>query len=223
MPLLVEGYNKDGQRNKVQLVLSLITSGRVPLWYRPWDGNQTDNPVYLADMTALRETLLATSNAILIGDRKLCNAETMVTFCRQKQLFIGAHPWTETAKAVWQDTWQALQAGRLTWSESDYVSRNNARKPPEKRPRYQVCEVVHELRDEKHGSVYPLRWVFIRSSDKAQQIANNGPKPYKRAKRRCGALPVCWASMTIPAARPSKRGSRRRCEGPRGSDISPTC
>lgn len=169
VPMVVEGYNKDGQRNKAQLVLSLITSGRVPLWYRPWDGNQTDGPVYLADMTALRETLLSTSNTVLIGDRKLCNAETMVTFCRQKQLFIGAHPWTDTAQAVWLETWQELQAGRLTWSEVEYVSRNNARKPAERRPRYQVCEVVRELKDAKHGIVYPLRWVFTRSSDKAQR------------------------------------------------------
>lgn len=169
IPMLVEGYNKDGQRNKAQLVLSLITSGRVPLWYRPWDGNQTDDRVYLADMTALREALLATSNTVLIGDRKLCSEETMVTFCRQQQLFIGAHPWTDTAKAVWLATWQELQAGRLTWSDADYVSRNNARKPPEKRPRYQVCEVVHELKDEEDGIAYPLRWVFTRSSDKAQR------------------------------------------------------
>lgn len=176
VPLLVEGYNKDGQRNKVQLVLSLITSGRVPLWYRPWDGNQADDPVYLADMTALRETLLASSNTILIGDRKLCNEGTIVTFCRQRQLFIGAHPWTDTAKSVWLDTWQALQAGQLTWSDADYVSRNNARKPPEQRSRYQVCEVVHELKDEKHGVVYPLRWVFSRSSDKAQRDSQQRAK-----------------------------------------------
>jgi transposase len=31
IPMLVEGYNKDGQRNKAQLILSLITSGRVGL------------------------------------------------------------------------------------------------------------------------------------------------------------------------------------------------
>lgn len=176
VPMLVEGYNKDGRRNKVQLVLSLITGGRVPLWYRPWDGNQADAPVYLADMTALRETLLATGNTILIGDRKLCNEETMVTFCRQRQLFIGAHPWTDTAKAVWLDTWQELQAGRLTWSAVDYVSRNNVRKPAEKRPRYEVCEVVHELKDARHGIVYPLRWVFIRSSDKAQRDSQQRAK-----------------------------------------------
>jgi transposase len=111
VPLLVEGYNKDGQRNKVQFVLSLITSGRTPLCYRPWDGNQTDDLVYLADMADLRASLLTPDNAILIGDRKLCNAETLVAFCRQKQLFIAAHPWTNTAEAVWLDTWQRLQAG----------------------------------------------------------------------------------------------------------------
>jgi transposase len=191
VPMWVEGYNKDGQRHKVQWVLSLITSGRVPLWYRPWDGNQTDDPVYLADMTALRETLLATRNTILIGDRKLCNAETMATFCRQKQLFIGAHPWTDTVQAVWLDTWQELQAGRLTWSDADYVSRNNARKPAEKRPRYQVCEVVHELKDEEHGIVYPLRWVFTRSSDKAQRDSQQRAKAMQageEALRRIASL-----------------------------------
>jgi transposase len=176
VPLLVEGYNKDGQRNKVQFVLSLVTSGRTPLWYRPWDGNQTDDPVYLADMTDLRASLVTPDNAILIGDRKLCNEETLVAFCHQKQLFIAAHPWTDTAKAVWLDAWQQLQAGLLTWSDADYVSRNNARKPPEKRPRYQVCEVARELKDKKRGIVYPVRWVFARSSDKGRQDSQQRAK-----------------------------------------------
>lgn len=176
VPLLVEGYNKDGQRHKVQFVLSLVTSGRTPLWYRPWDGNQTDDAVYLADMTDLRASLLMPDNAILVGDRKLCNTETVVAFCRQKQLFIATHPWTDTAKAVWLDTWQQLQAGQLTWGEADYVSRNHARQPPEKRPRYQVCEVARALQDEKDGLVYTLRWVFSRSSDKARQDSQQRAK-----------------------------------------------
>jgi hypothetical protein len=50
VPLMVEGYNKDGQRHKVQFVLSLITAGRTPVWYRPWEGNQTDEAVYVADL-----------------------------------------------------------------------------------------------------------------------------------------------------------------------------
>ncbi len=41
-PLVVQGYHKEGQPQKVQFVLSLITRKRVPLWYQPWDGNQRD-------------------------------------------------------------------------------------------------------------------------------------------------------------------------------------
>ncbi len=176
IPLLVEGYNKDGQRHKVQFVLSMITSKRLPLWYRPWDGNQTDEAVYVADLNALRQAVLLPENAVLIGDRKLCTEDTMLTFCRQKQLFLAPHPWTDTAKAVWWQTWQQLQAGQLHWEAVDYVSRNNARKAPEKRPQYKVCEVAHLLKDAENPPGYSLRWIFVWSSDKAEQDARQRRK-----------------------------------------------
>src|SRR5919199_31250 len=134
IPRLVEGYNKDGQRQKAQLVLSLITTGRIPLWFRPWDGNQSDDAVYLADLTELRKTLLAPANAVLIGDRKLCNTTTLLTFSRQRQQFVAAHPWTLTAQATWRTTWRQLQAGTPAWTPVESVSRNNARKAVEQRP-----------------------------------------------------------------------------------------
>jgi transposase len=173
---LLEGYNKDGQRNKVQFVLSLITSGRVPLWFRPWDGNQSDDAVYLADMTELRKTLLVPATAVLIGDRKLCNRDTLLTFSRQRQYFLAAHPWTVTAQATWRTTWRALQEGRLHWTEVDYVSHNNRRKAPPERPQYQVCEVEHELTDPETSQVHRLRWVFSWSSAKAHQVAQQRAK-----------------------------------------------
>lgn len=172
LPRVVQGYNKDGKPKKVQVVLSLLTggvSGRVPVWYRPWDGNQTDEPVYVADLTALRGTLLAPDNAVLMGDRKLCTAATLLTFCRNHQQFLAPHPWTDTAQAVWQDTWAALEAGELTWQSVDYVSRNNARKPADRRPTHRVCEVPHDLVDPATGEVFRLRWLFTWSSAKAAQ------------------------------------------------------
>jgi len=171
VPLLVEGYNKDGQRHKVQWVLSLITTDRVPLWYRPWDGNQGDEGVYVADMTALRQAVLTAGQAVLIGDRKLCTFENQLTFCQHRQPFLAAHPWTDTAKAVWLETEEKLRTGVLHWTPVDYVSRNHARKPPEERPRYHVCEVERELVDPKTQQVYALRWIFCHSSDKAERDA----------------------------------------------------
>lgn len=170
-PLLVEGYNKDGQRHKVQMVLSVMTSRRVPVWYRPWDGNQTDEAVYLADLKGLRQAVLLPDNALLIGDRKLCTEATMRSCCRQKQWFLAPHPWTETAKAVWEQTWSQLQAGQLSWTPVAYVSRNNARKPVEHQPQYQVCEVTYTLPDPQQPLGHRLRWVFVCSSDKAQRDA----------------------------------------------------
>jgi transposase len=171
VPLLVKGYNKDGQRKKVQFVLSLVTSGRVPIWYRPWDGNQTDDGVYVADMSALRKAVLAPDNAVLIGDRKLCNEATLLEFCRLGQQFLGAHAWTDRAKAVWEQTWSALQKGERSWTEVAYASRNDAHKPLAQRPQYRVCEVGHALRDKERDCVYLLRWVFSWSSRKAEQDA----------------------------------------------------
>jgi len=175
-PLLVEGYNKDGQRQKVQFVLSLVTNQRLPIWYRAWDGNQSDDGVYLADMRALRQAGWVPHNVVLIGDRKLCNQETMLGFCRDQQSFLAAHPWTDTAKAAWAETRQRLQQGELIWTAVAYTARNEMSKPPEKRTHYQVCEVVHELCDDEQGMVYPLRWVFSWSSSKAALDARQRSK-----------------------------------------------
>jgi len=174
IPRLVNGYNKDGKPRKVQMVLSLLTggaTGRVPLWYRPWNGNQTDEPVYVADMAALRATLLAPANAVLLGDRKLCTEATLRTFSRQGQQFLAPHPWTDTAKAVWQTTWADLEAGRLTWTMVEYASEHRRQQPADARPVHRVCEVAHELLDPEAGTSYRLRWLFTWSSTKATQDA----------------------------------------------------
>lgn len=193
VPMLVEGYNKDGQRNKVQFVLSLMASDRVPLWYRPWDGNQTDEAVYVADLHALGQAVLVPENVLLIGDRKLCNQTTMLTFCRQQQRFLAPHPWTETAKAVWRRTWHRLQSDELQWTPVAYVSRNNARKPAPQRPQYRACEVAYTLNDAQNPAGHCLRWVFVWSSDKAQRDARQreqalqaGQAALQRIKRLLG-------------------------------------
>jgi transposase len=171
VPRLVRGYNKDGHPENVQMVLSLVTAGRVPLWYCPWNGNQSDDAVYVADMTALREQWLAPDNAVLIGDRKMGNQATMLAFCRQRQQFLTAHPWTETVKALWLATEARLAAEELAWEPVAYTSRNDAPKPPDQVPHYRVVEGTGELADAARETTYPLRFIFVHSSEKAAQDA----------------------------------------------------
>jgi transposase len=175
-PKLVAGYNKDGKPQNVQLVLSLITHKRVPLWYQARDGNQTDDDVYLGDLEGLRKTGLTLENTVLVFDRKGCNQETMRDLCRTGQGFVGAHPWTETAKSTWEKTLAELQSGERHWQEAAYVSRNNQKKAPEQRPQYRVCEVPHELEDTQGKTSYPLRWVFSWNSSKAELDARQRQK-----------------------------------------------
>lgn len=169
VPMLVQGYNKDGQHRKVQLVLSVVTAARVPVWYRPWNGNQTDEPVYASDMGELRQAMLAAGNSVLVGDRKLCNATAMVTFCRQGQLFLAPHPWTDTMKALWLQTRARLSDGQLHWSAANYVSVREASKPEAERTQHRVCEVAYPLLDDEKGAQYLLRCMFGWSSHKAEQ------------------------------------------------------
>src|SRR3972149_867143 len=175
-PQLLQGYNKDGKPNNVQFVLSLIASKHIPLWYKIWNGNQSDDGVYLVDLLGLRKSGLELSNTVLIFDRKGGNHATMLDLCKIKQSFLGAHPWIDIAKAKWAQIWQELQSGKLTWTQVDYVARNDQRKSVESRPHYQVCEVTHALKDETTGESYPLRWIFSWNSNKAELDARQRRK-----------------------------------------------
>ncbi len=64
-----------------------------------------------------------------MGDRKLCNQAGMLAFCRTQQGFLAAHPWTATAKAPWEQTWQARQQGAQVWTAVASVPRNAAHPP----------------------------------------------------------------------------------------------
>lgn len=171
-PLLIEGYNKDGKRKKAQYVLSLVNCGRVPLWYKPWDGNQSDDGVYLADLQELRKIELNLGNVVLVGDKKLCNHATILDFCRTNQQFLAPHPWRVEPKKVWLETWEKLQKGELEWTPVAYVFRNQENKPIDQRTTYQACEVPYSLEDSANETTYELRWVFSWSSHKAEQDQN---------------------------------------------------
>ena len=169
VPRICRGYNKDGKWRNVQIVLSLITSRRIPLWYRPWDGNQNDDGVYLPDVAALRETVLAPHNAILVGDRKLASTENLRTLCRLDQWFVTAHPWTKPAQEAWLKTAAQVEAGERSWTIAPYVSQREERKPVDERAEYRVLEIPRELKDPQTGKSYALRWVFTWSSGQAQR------------------------------------------------------
>jgi transposase len=193
IPELRIGYNKDGQNHKKQMVLSLINVGRIPIWFRPWNGNKSDDGVGLSDLKELGRQVLLPGNSLLIGDRKLCQQETMIECCWMNQYFLASHPWTPTAKQMWCETFAALEAGKQSWQELSYLSINEARKAPDKRVQYRVYEVVSQLEDPERGANYTLRRLFIHSSKMAaaaaqlrQTALEKGESALKRIARLLG-------------------------------------
>jgi transposase len=168
VPHLCIGYNKDGQPDKKQMVLSLLCAGRVPIWFSPWDGNRSDNGVCLHDLKELRQRLLLPENALMIGDSKVCQRETMLELCRHNWRFLAPHPWMPPAKAAWRETWEKIDSGLLAWQPLDYRSQNEARKAAEKQAKYRACEIEHRLDDQSLKTEYQLRWIFVHSSRGAE-------------------------------------------------------
>ena len=179
IPELRLGYNKDGQRDKKQMVLSLLNVGRVPVWYCPWDGNQSDDGVSWKDLKELGRHVLLPENCLLIGDSKICQRETMLECCRSKKRFLAPHRWDPSAKEVWIEAFAQIQAGKLNWQPLDYLSQNDARQAPAKRPQYRVCQVIEKLEDKAFKTSYDLRWLFIHSSESAARDQRERDKALK--------------------------------------------
>jgi hypothetical protein len=137
--------------------------------------------------------LPAPENAVLIGDFMLCNRGTQLAFCRQRQRFLAAHPWTSPATKVWLETRQRLEAGELALQEVEYGSRNQARNPRSRQNRYLICAVTRQLPDPLRNGVYPLRWIFNWSSSKedrnarqCEKVLEAGEKALQRVARLVG-------------------------------------
>jgi len=183
IPRLLKGYNKDGKPHHLQMVLSLITSGHTPLWFCPWNGNQPDNGVYLPDITALRQTLWLPANALLIGDRKLTTEENMGALCRQGQWFLAPHAWTRSVKDAWRRMEARLAVGEVAWQPVAYERRRDRGKPAEQRPVYRVLEEAHAWVDVECGAVSALRWIWVWSSQQAQQDVAHRDKALAAGER----------------------------------------
>jgi len=218
IPRLVEGYNKDGQRHKAQFVLSLITTGRIPLWFRPWDGNQSDDAVYLADMTELRKTLLTPANAV---------------------------PATANC-ATWQPCWPSAVSASSSWLPIPGLSRlsrpgarpgascRRARGPGRrwstsaKTTRAKRTRTARTIASAKSSMrcLTPRRARCIRCAGSSvgpatrpRRTPSSAPRRWRRASKHSRASGACWANTTIGRGRASKRAWSRRCAKPKRRGI----
>ena len=90
---LKHGHNKDFRPDCKQIVfgLNITSDGHVPISYKLFDGNTTDDVTHIPNWNALR-TLLGKEDFIYVADCKLCSQENLVHIAGNDGLFITIVP-----------------------------------------------------------------------------------------------------------------------------------
>ena len=89
------GKNKDFRPDLRQLVFSLTVSGdeAVPIHFKVWDGNTTDDTTHLRNWISLRN-LIGKADFTYVADSKLCVRETMLFIDTEGGKFVTVVPET---------------------------------------------------------------------------------------------------------------------------------
>src|SRR5215813_7625970 len=112
---LKRGHNKDGRADLKQLVYSLCVSsdGAVPVHFKAYDGNQTDDGIHLETWNRLR-TLLQHPRFIYVADCKLCTERNLRTIDAEHGFFVTVVPKTRSEVDAFT---RAVLAGDVRWEE----------------------------------------------------------------------------------------------------------
>jgi transposase len=89
------GINKDHRPDLKQIIFSLTTSGdgAIPLYFKLWDGNTTDDTTHIRNWNCLRN-LVGRADFTYVADSKLCVRETLLYIDTEGGNFITVLPET---------------------------------------------------------------------------------------------------------------------------------
>jgi len=112
---LMQGHSKEHRPDLKQLVYSLcVTSdGAVPVHFKAYDGNQTDDGIHLETWSRIR-TLLQHPRFIYVADCKLCTEKNLRTIDSERGFFVTVVPKTRSEVARFSE---AILAGDVRWEE----------------------------------------------------------------------------------------------------------
>lgn len=110
---LKRGHSKDHRPDLKQLVYSLCVTrdGAVPVHFKCYDGNRTDDTIQLETWNSIR-VLLQTPNFIYVGDSKLCVENSMRKIDGEHGFFVTMVPKT---RAEVSEFAESLAAGNVVW------------------------------------------------------------------------------------------------------------
>ena len=114
---LKQGHSKDHRPDLKQVIFNLSVSadGAIPIHFKAYDGNRTDDTTHWETWLTLRG-LLGRANFLYVADCKLCTSENMLNIDRSQGRFITIVPRTrEETKQFASDVLKGTVRWQLLW------------------------------------------------------------------------------------------------------------
>ena len=169
---LKRGHSKDHRPDLKQLVYSLCVTrdGAVPIHFKTYDGNRTDDTIQWETWSSLR-TLLQRPDFIYVGDSKLCVEETLRKIDGEHGLFVTVVPRTRIEVKEFS---KSLSEGDVRWER---ILRKRSRQRESEFDTFDSVIGRYQLREG-----FSLFW--YRSSQKQKRDASERKDRILRATER---------------------------------------
>lgn len=157
---LKRGHSKDHRPDLKQLVYSLCISrdGAIPIHFKSYDGNRTDDTTHWETWQSLRG-ILGRSDFLYVADSKLCVSESMKNIDREQGNFVTIVPKTRSEVAEFS---LRARASQIRWTP--VWKRKSSRR--RKIDHFEVADGLFQLRE-------GFRVYWYRSSEKQLRDRQN--------------------------------------------------
>lgn len=173
---LLHGFSKDHRPDLKQLVYSLSISadGAVPVHYKAYPGNQTDDPTHWETWQMLCR-LVGRADFLYVADGKLCVTQTMQRIAAQGGRFVTVLP---CLRREAKEFAQQAQEAKVQWTP---LWRRRALRKGKRRECFELAQGTYPL---KEG--FQLYW--YRSSEKRLHDAQLRQQHVQKALQRLSRL-----------------------------------
>ncbi len=200
---LKHGHNKDFRPDCKQIVfgLNITADGHVPLSYKLFDGNTTDDVTHIPNWNGLR-TLLEKEDFIYVADCKLCSQKNLTHISENGGLFITIVP--KDRKEV-KRFLKYLKRNDVTWK--DAFSVESTRKKGEMN-----VYTTYESERTKEG----FRIIFVHSSSKHKEDEERRRKKIDKAVAKLEELSPKLNAYHLKTKKEIKAAVDRICKELKG-------
>ena len=173
---LKRGHSKDHRPDLKQLVYSLCVTrdGAVPVHFKCYDGNRTDDTIQLETWNSIR-VLLQTPNFVYVGDSKLCVEESMRKIDGEHGFFVTMVPRTRAEVAEFAE---GLGAGNVIWER---CLRKRFSRTGAEFDTFDVAQGHYQLRE-------GFRVFWFKSSQKRKRDAHARAERIQKATRKLESM-----------------------------------